>query len=186
MTAMLAPSAGPPAGWNEAITARLREAARLLGELVTRGGPEALRGRPGIGPGIAAAIHEILATGRWGLLERLRARSTPSSSSARSPASVECWPAGSTTSSRSTASRRSRARRTIVTETQGPLAGRRVVRGRESECHAEEAATSDCGERRSRAGPGSAASRSVSPGRNRSHGQSGTRHRPPRTWSFSG
>jgi len=37
--------------------------------------------------------------------------------------------------------------RTIVTETHGPLAGRRVVRGRESECHAEEAATPNLGRR---------------------------------------
>jgi DNA polymerase/3'-5' exonuclease PolX len=101
---MLSPSAGPPARRNEAITARLREAARLLerqkanpfrvrafrraadmiaklpddiGELVTRGGAEALRGLPGIGPGIAAAVHEILATGRWGLLERLRGTLDP-------------------------------------------------------------------------------------------------------------
>ncbi len=101
---MLAPSAGPPAGLNEAITARLREAAQLLerqkanpfrvrafrhaadtiarlpqdvGEMVTRGGPEALRELPGIGPGIAAAVHEILATGRWGLLDRLRGTLDP-------------------------------------------------------------------------------------------------------------
>ncbi len=103
MTAMLAPN-GPPSGRNEAITARLREAAELLdrqkanpfrarafrraadtiarlpddvGDLVTRGGPEALRALPGIGPGIAAAVHEILATGRWALLERLRGTLDP-------------------------------------------------------------------------------------------------------------
>jgi putative hydrolase len=35
--------------------------------------------------------------------------------------------------------------RTIVTETQGPLAGQRVVRGRDSECHAGEAETRDRG-----------------------------------------
>jgi len=104
VTAMLAPGAGPPARRTEAITARLREAARLLerqkanpfrvrafrraadtiaqlpedvGALVARGGPEALRGLPGIGPGIAAAVHEMLATGRWGLLERLRGTLDP-------------------------------------------------------------------------------------------------------------
>lgn len=101
---MRAPSAGPAARQNEAITARLREAAQVLeqqranpfrirafrraadtieglpddiGELVARGGPEALRGLPGIGPGIAAAVHEILATGRWGMLERLRGTLDP-------------------------------------------------------------------------------------------------------------
>ena len=101
---MRAPSAGPAARQNEAITARLREAAQVLeqqranpfrirafrraadtieglpddiGELVARGGPEALRGLPGIGPGIAAAVHEVLATGRWGMLERLRGTLDP-------------------------------------------------------------------------------------------------------------
>jgi DNA polymerase (family X) len=94
----------PAAPRNEAITASLREAARLLeqqkanpfrvrafrraadtlarlpeevGQLVAHRGPEALRELPGIGPGIAAAIHEILATGRWGLLERLRGTLDP-------------------------------------------------------------------------------------------------------------
>jgi hypothetical protein len=33
--------------------------------------------------------------------------------------------------------------RTIVTETQGPQAGQRVVRGRESECRALDGATVD-------------------------------------------
>jgi DNA polymerase (family X) len=101
---MLAPSAGPPTERNTSITARLREAAQLLerqkanpfrvrafrraadtlaglpedvGELVKHRGPEALRGLPGIGPGITAAVHEILATGRWGLLDRLRGTLDP-------------------------------------------------------------------------------------------------------------
>ena len=94
--------AAPP--WNPTITAWLREAAQLLeqqhanpfrvrafrgaadtiarlpediGELVTREGPEALRTLPGVGPGIAAAIHEMLATGRWAMLERLHGRLDP-------------------------------------------------------------------------------------------------------------
>jgi DNA polymerase/3'-5' exonuclease PolX len=107
---MLAATAGPSAAGNEAIATRLREAAQLLERqkadpfrvraflraadtmaglpedvtgLVTRGGPEALRGLPGIGPGIAVAVHEILATGSWGLLERLRGTSIPSGFSTR-------------------------------------------------------------------------------------------------------
>jgi putative hydrolase len=99
MTATLAPSPRPIEKRNEAIASRLREAAALLegqkanpfrvrafrraadaiaglpddvGELVVREGPEALRELPGIGPGIAAAVHELLATGRWGLVERLQ------------------------------------------------------------------------------------------------------------------
>jgi hypothetical protein len=102
--ARLAASAGPPPVRNETVTDRLREAAQLLeqqkanpfrvrafrraadtiarlpedvGDLLTRGGSEALRELPGIGPGIAAAIHEILATGRWGLLDRLRGTLDP-------------------------------------------------------------------------------------------------------------
>ena len=98
------PPVAPAAPCNETIAALLREAARLLeqqkanpfrvrafqraadtlarlpedvGELVAHRGPEELRGLPGIGPGIAAAIHEIVATGRWGLLERLRGTLDP-------------------------------------------------------------------------------------------------------------
>jgi len=287
---MLAASAGPSAEGNEAIATRLREAAQLLERqkanpfrvraflraadtiaglpedvtaLVTRGGPEALRGLPGIGPGIAAAVHEMLATGRWGSLERLRGtldperlfRSVPgvgrvlarrihdvlqidslealeSAAHDRSLASVPgmgarrvamiratlagmlgrrrlvtpaaepsvallldvdeeyrrkvrtghlariaphrfnpsgrrwlpilhtergAWHFTALFSNTARAHEFGRTRdwvvvyfrtdheiegqRTVVTETHGPLAGRRVVRGRESECHAEEAAT---------------------------------------------
>jgi putative hydrolase len=89
---------------NPAIAALLREAAGILeqqranpfrarafrraaetiatlpenvGDLVTRRGPETLRTLPGIGGGIAAAVHEILATGRWSGLERLRGTLDP-------------------------------------------------------------------------------------------------------------
>jgi hypothetical protein len=43
-----------------------------LREIFDARGSSGLRGLPGIGPGIAAAIAEMLATGRWMLLERLR------------------------------------------------------------------------------------------------------------------
>lgn len=86
---------------NRAIAAQLREAAeRLKGrsdskfrsaafrraadavdacplalrELYDRHGPGALESLPGVGPGIAGAIAEILITGRWKYLERLRER----------------------------------------------------------------------------------------------------------------
>jgi putative hydrolase len=56
-----------------------REAARTvgrlaegLGEIYERGGVEGLDALPGIGPRIAAAIAELLRTGRWSQLERLR------------------------------------------------------------------------------------------------------------------
>lgn len=93
-----------PAPGNETVAAKLREAAELLEEqkanpfrvrafrraadtvarlredvagLIARRGPQALRGLPGIGAGIAAAIHEIVATGRWAQLERLRGTLDP-------------------------------------------------------------------------------------------------------------
>jgi DNA polymerase/3'-5' exonuclease PolX len=86
---------------NRAIAAQLREAAdRLKGrcdskfrcaafrraadtveacplalrELYERHGPAALESLPGVGPGIAGAMAEILITGRWKYLERLRER----------------------------------------------------------------------------------------------------------------
>jgi putative hydrolase len=43
-----------------------------LREIFRARGAQALRELPGIGPGIAAAIAEMLTTGRWMLLERLR------------------------------------------------------------------------------------------------------------------
>jgi putative hydrolase len=48
-----------------------------LGEIGARGDPAALTALPGIGPGIAAAIVEILRTGRWSWLERLRGTLEP-------------------------------------------------------------------------------------------------------------
>lgn len=84
---------------NQAIAARLREAAALLeaqdaepfraqafrraadtvdglvesvADILAREGPEGLQRLPGIGRGIAAAIAEMAVTGRWSRLERLR------------------------------------------------------------------------------------------------------------------
>lgn len=89
---------------NRDVAARLREAADILeqqganpfrvgayrraaetvahhGEdlsaLIKRGGQEALVALPGVGRGIATAIAEILATGRWAQLERLRGSLDP-------------------------------------------------------------------------------------------------------------
>lgn len=50
---------------------------RDLSDLVRAEGTEGLLALPGIGPGIAAAIREILATGRWSQLERLRGALDP-------------------------------------------------------------------------------------------------------------
>jgi hypothetical protein len=89
---------------NAPIAERLREAAELLDEqganpfrgkayrraaenlerldgdvreLFDEGGVAALEALDGIGPGIAAAIGEMLVSGRWGLLERLRTHAEP-------------------------------------------------------------------------------------------------------------
>lgn len=136
---MLGPLAVPGAPRNEAVTARLREAARLLEQqkanpfrvrafrraadtlarlpqdvatLVEASGPEALRGLPGVGPGIAAAIHEILATGRWGLLERLRGTLDPERLLRSIPGVGPVLAGRIHEALRSTASRRWRAPRT--------------------------------------------------------------------------
>lgn len=61
-----------------------REAARRIAELPVsvrgvfdRGGRAGLDALPAIGPGIAGAIAEILLTGRWSQLERLRGQGEP-------------------------------------------------------------------------------------------------------------
>lgn len=50
---------------------------RELGELVAAEGTDGLTALPGVGPSISAAIGELLATGRWGQLERLRGSAAP-------------------------------------------------------------------------------------------------------------
>jgi hypothetical protein len=89
---------------NAAIGRRLREAGQLLeqqraspfrvnayrraaetveafredvGELARRRDEESLEAQPGIGRGIAAAIREMVATGRWSQLERMRGTADP-------------------------------------------------------------------------------------------------------------
>ena len=89
---------------NQDIASRLREAADILEQqaanpfrvrayrraaetisrldedlpaLVEQGGPDALVELPNIGRGIATAINEILATGRWAQLERMRGSLDP-------------------------------------------------------------------------------------------------------------
>ena len=54
--------------------AHLKEDVR---ELVERQGMDGLLDLPGIGQGIAKAVYEIVATGRWGRLERLRGTLDP-------------------------------------------------------------------------------------------------------------
>lgn len=50
---------------------------RDLGEILEREGPWGLTALPEIGHGIAGAIREMLATGRWGQLDRLRGSADP-------------------------------------------------------------------------------------------------------------
>ncbi len=71
-------------GGNPFRVGAYRRAARSLESLtedlrerVAEGGPRALESLPGIGRGIATAIDEILRTGRWSQLERLRGSLDP-------------------------------------------------------------------------------------------------------------
>jgi len=70
----------------------LRRAARAfealpedLGQIVASGGRGALMRLPNIGPGIASAIVEILLSGRWSRLDRLRGTVRPEALSASLP-----------------------------------------------------------------------------------------------------
>lgn len=92
------------ASLNDQVAERLRQAADLLAEqqanpfrvrayrraadtiaglpeelaaFVSKGGIEGLEGLPGIGPSLAAAIAEMVRTGRWAQLERLRGAAEP-------------------------------------------------------------------------------------------------------------
>ena len=55
----------------------LEHSSGNLGELFESEGRAGLDELPGVGPGIAAAIAEMLETGRWAQLERLRGRLDP-------------------------------------------------------------------------------------------------------------
>jgi putative hydrolase len=48
-----------------------------VADILTRRGLEGVQALPGIGPGIAAAINELVRTGRWAQLERLRGTLDP-------------------------------------------------------------------------------------------------------------
>lgn len=54
--------------------AQLPEDVRVL---VERQGMDGLLGLPGIGQGMAKAVYEMVTTGRWGRLERLRGTLDP-------------------------------------------------------------------------------------------------------------
>lgn len=98
------PSTDLRARRNDAIASKLRQAADLLnaqgadpfrvaayrraadailvletdlGAIAERGGRRALESIPGIGPSIAAAIAEMLASGRWGFLDHLKGAARP-------------------------------------------------------------------------------------------------------------
>ncbi|HUL08739.1 MAG TPA: helix-hairpin-helix domain-containing protein [Candidatus Acidoferrum sp.] len=55
----------------------IAELPEELAEFVGKHGIEGLEGLPGIGPSLAAAIAEMVRTGRWGQLERLRGAAEP-------------------------------------------------------------------------------------------------------------
>src|SRR5690349_13031976 len=57
--------------------AAVAEAREDLGVVLDRDGAAGLDAMPGIGPGIASAIAEMLRTGRWTQLDRLRGAVDP-------------------------------------------------------------------------------------------------------------
>ena len=57
----------------------VRKLDRSISEIYTEGGRSALIALPTIGKGIAGAIEEMVLSGRWGQLERLRGESAPES-----------------------------------------------------------------------------------------------------------
>jgi len=94
----------PPARSNGWIAERLRQAANLLAaqgvnpfrvsayrraadaiealdgdvrDMAEAGGQAALEALPGVGPSITGAVAEMLATGRWNFLERLKGAADP-------------------------------------------------------------------------------------------------------------
>ena len=133
---MLATSAGPPARRNEAITARLREAAQLLERQKTN--PFRVRAFRRAADTIARLPEDV------GELNPSGKRWLPVLHTERG-----AWHFTALFSNTARAHELGRTRdwvvvyfradheiegqRTIVTEIQGPLAGQRVVRGRESE-----------------------------------------------------
>ena len=56
---------------------RVESLPESVAEIYACGGPGALVDIPGIGRGIAAAIAEMLTTGHWAQLDRLRGEATP-------------------------------------------------------------------------------------------------------------
>jgi hypothetical protein len=64
------------AAWRRA-AGTVEDLDRDLGEILEREGPWGLTALPDIGYGIAGAIREMLATGRWGQLDRLRGSADP-------------------------------------------------------------------------------------------------------------
>ena len=93
------------------VVAQCREDLRAIYE---RRGVEGLDALPGIGPRIAAAVAEMLHTGRWSQLERLRGTLDPESYSAPSPGWARLWRAAFTTPSTSTRSKPWRWRRMMA------------------------------------------------------------------------
>ena len=53
------------------------ELDRDLGEILADGSPTDLESLPGVGEALSAAIEEIVRTGRWAQLERLRGEMPP-------------------------------------------------------------------------------------------------------------
>ncbi|MFW6135527.1 MAG: hypothetical protein ACOC7N_01750 [Chloroflexota bacterium] len=109
----------------------VRTADEPVADVVREGGEDALQDLPNIGAGIARVIGTYVRTGRSDLLDRLKGEVAPGELFTQVPGDLlktHDWVAlyyqrdGDEDQA------------TVVTETHGPLQGKRVVRGRESEC----------------------------------------------------
>jgi Holliday junction resolvasome RuvABC DNA-binding subunit len=134
----------------------LENLKRPVDKLIKTGGLEALQEAPGIGPGLARSVEQFVLTGRLSALDRLRGASDPIAALASVPgigarlAERLQSELGITTLEELEAlahelgkthdwvvlyydSGEGEKQCTVVTANKGPLAGSRVVRGREAE-----------------------------------------------------
>jgi DNA polymerase/3'-5' exonuclease PolX len=129
------------AAYREAAST-LRQLAAPVADLFRREGRKGLQQLQGIGEGLAGSIEELLETGRLGRLDRLREQADPEQAIATLPGigpvlaerihrdlDVETLPELDYA-----CPGEPEEQVTVVTENQGRLKGRRVVRGREQEC----------------------------------------------------
>jgi len=114
----------------------LTDLGQDVADILQREGSKGLESLPGIGRGIATAIAEIVTRGHWAQLERLRGSLDPIHLFQTVPGigpelavKIHDWVVIYFYDDH-----HQEGQQTLVTETHGPLQGRRGVRGREFEC----------------------------------------------------